>query len=75
MTNNSSFNVSDIIGAISGGTSATAGGNGLMDMVSKYGSMVGLDQNGDGKIDMSDATAAIEKKGGFGALLGKLFGK
>ena len=73
--NNSSFNVSDIIGAISGGAGATAGGGGLMDMVTKYGGMVGLDQNGDGKVDMSDATAAVEKKGGFGALLGKLFGK
>ncbi len=74
--NNSSFNVSDVIGAITGGgAGATTGGGGLMEMVTKYGGMVGLDQNGDGKIDLSDATAAVEKKGGFGALLGKLFGK
>ena len=74
--NNSSFNISDVIGAISGGSAgASTGGGGLMDMVTKYGGMVGLDQNGDGKVDMSDAAAAVEKKGGFGALLGKLFGK
>lgn len=36
-----------------------------------------LDQNGDGKLDMSDAVAAVsgKKSGGLGGLLGKLFGK
>lgn len=35
-----------------------------------------LDQNGDGKLDASDAIAAVtKKKGGLGGLLGGLFGK
>lgn len=38
-----------------------------------------LDQNGDGKLDVSDAMTAIsgkgKKKGGLGGLLGGLFGK
>jgi hypothetical protein len=46
-----------------------------MEAVSKYGGQFGLDQNADGKVDMSDAMAAVSKKGGFGGLLGKLFGK
>lgn len=68
--NDSSFNIQDIVNSISGGN-----GGGLMDAVSKYGGQFGLDQNGDGKVDMSDVTAAVSKKGGFGGLLGKLFGK
>lgn len=70
--NNPGFNISDIIGAISGGN-GNAGG--LMDVVSKYGGQFGLDQNADGKVDMSDAMAAVSKKsGGLGGLFGKLFG-
>ncbi|MEW5675910.1 hypothetical protein ABGT15_06315 [Flavobacterium enshiense] len=70
--NQPGFNVSDIVNAIGGGNSG-----GLMDAVSKYGGQFGLDQNKDGKVDMSDATAALSgKSGGFlGGLLGKLFGK
>lgn len=36
-----------------------------------------LDQNGDGKLDVSDAMSALsgKKKGGLGGLLGGLFGK
>jgi hypothetical protein len=69
--NQPGFNVSDLVGAISGGN-----GGGLMDAVSKYGGQFGLDQNGDGKVDMGDAMAAVSKKsGGLGGLLGKLFGK
>jgi hypothetical protein len=68
--NDSSLNIQDIISSISGGN-----GGGLMDAVSKYGGQFGLDQNGDGKVDMGDVTAAVSKKGGFGGLLGKLFGK
>lgn len=35
-----------------------------------------LDQNGDGKLDVSDAISAVtKKKGGLGGLLGGLFGK
>lgn len=67
--NDSSFQISDIIGAISGGNSA-----GIMDAISQHGAQFGLDQNGDGKVDMSDAMDAISKKG-LGGMLGGLFGK
>ena len=72
-------------------TGATASGGGLSDILggllgggqqSSGGSMAGgvlnsvLDQNGDGKVDMSDAIDAVTKNsGGVGGLLGKLFGK
>lgn len=70
--NQKGFEVSDIINAISGGS----GNSGLMDAVSKYGGQFGLDQDGDGKVGMSDAVAAVTKNsGGLGGLLGKLFGK
>jgi hypothetical protein len=69
---NDSFQISDLVNAISGG----AGNAGLMEAVSKYGGQFGLDQNADGKVDMEDATAAISKNsGGLGGLFGKLFGK
>ncbi len=68
--NDSSFQVSDLINGIGGGNSS------LLDAVTKYGGMVGLDQDGDGKVGIEDAVAAVTKKsGGFGGLLGKLFGK
>lgn len=70
--NHKGFEISDIINAISGGT----GNAGLMDAISKYGGQMGLDQNGDGKVGMDDAIAAVSSKsGGFGGMLGKLFGK
>ena len=70
-TNQPEFNVQDIISSISDGQ-----GGGLMDLVSKYGGKLGLDQDGDGQVGMSDAVAAVTKKsGGLGGLLGKLFGK
>jgi len=69
--NHKGFEVADIVNAISGGN----GNAGLMEAVSKYGGQFGLDQNADGKVDMSDAMAAVSKKGGLGGLLGKLFGK
>lgn len=68
--NDSSLNIQDLINSISGGN-----GGGLMDAVSKYGGQFGLDQDGDGKVGMSDVTAAVSKKGGLGGLLGRLFGK
>ena len=49
--NHKGFEVADIVNAISGGN----GNAGLMDAVSKYGGQFGLDQNADGKVDMSDA--------------------
>ncbi len=68
--NQPGFNMSDLVSAISGGQ-----GGGLMDAVSKYGGQFGLDQNNDGKVDVSDAMAAVSKKGGLGGLLGNLLGK
>jgi hypothetical protein len=73
-SNDSSFQINDIIGALTGGNSAAGGG--IMDAISKYGGQFGLDQNADGKVDMSDAVSALsEKSGGLGGLLGKLFGR
>lgn len=69
---NDSFQISDLVNAISGGN----GNAGLMEAVSKYGGQFGLDQNADGKVDVEDAMAAVTQKSvGFGSLLGKLFGK
>ncbi|WP_310378566.1 hypothetical protein [Flavobacterium sp.] len=71
-TGDSSFQISDLVNAISGGS----GNSGLMDAVSKYGGQFGLDQNADGKVDAGDAMAAVTKNtGGLGGLLGKLFGR
>ena len=53
--------LNDILGGLMGGN-----GGGLASM---------LDQNGDGKLDVSDAMSAVNKKGGLGGLLGKLFSK
>ncbi|REH01833.1 DUF937 domain-containing protein [Flavobacterium aquicola] len=69
---NDSFQITDLIGAISGGGAQTSG---IMDTISKYGTQFGLDQNADGKLDLSDAIAATQNKGGIGGFLGKLFGK
>ncbi|WPR70931.1 DUF937 domain-containing protein [Flavobacterium sp. NG2] len=68
--NDSSFQISDIIGAISGGNNA-----GIMDAINKYGGQFGLDQNGDGNIDLNDAMDAVSKKSGLGGMLGGMFGK
>ncbi len=72
--NDSSFQVADLIGAITGGNSES--GTGIMEAISKYGGQFGLDQDGDGQVGISDAIAAVSKKsGGLGSLFGKLFGK
>jgi hypothetical protein len=71
-SSDSSFQISDIINAISGNGGQASG---IMDAISKYGTQFGLDQNGDGKVDVSDAMALGNKSGGIGGLLGKLFGK
>ncbi len=72
--NDNSFQISDIIGALTGGDSSKGGG--IMDAISKYGGQFGLDQDGDGQVGISDAVAAVSKKsGGLGGLLGKLFGR
>jgi hypothetical protein len=71
-TGDASFQISDLIGAISGGAAT----GGIMDAISTYGSKFGLDQNADGKVDLSDAIDAVSKNsGGIGGILGKLFGK
>ncbi|KUO63896.1 MAG: hypothetical protein ACYCZ2_17870 [Lutibacter sp.] len=71
--NDSSFEISDLISAISGGNSEA--GSGLMNAISNYGTAFGLDQNKDGKVDINDALAAVSKKsGGLGGLFGKVFG-
>lgn len=71
--NDSSIQISDVIGSITGGNSQASGG--IMDAISKYGGQFGLDQDGDGQVGISDAVAAVSKKGGLGGLLGRLFGK
>jgi hypothetical protein len=69
---NDSFQITDLVGAISGGSGQTSG---IMDAISKYGTQFGLDQNADGKLDMNDAIAATKSSGGIGGFLGKLFNK
>ena len=69
---NDSFQITDLIGAISGGGAQTSG---IMDAISKYGTQFGLDQNADGKVDLTDAMAISKSNGGIGGFLGKLFGK
>ena len=71
--NNNVSNSSDLgglLGGLLGGNSNSGGSFG--------GSILTvLDQNNDGKLDVSDAISAVTKKssGGIGGLLGKLFGK
>ena len=57
------------LGGLLGGLLGGSGGNSILTSV--------LDQNGDGKLDISDAMSALsgKKKGGLGGLLGGLFGK
>jgi hypothetical protein len=69
---NDNFQITDLIGAISGGGAQTSG---IMDAISKYGTQFGLDQNADGKVDLTDAMAISKSSGGIGGFLGKLFGK
>ncbi|MFN3755708.1 MAG: hypothetical protein ACK4RM_02015 [Flavobacterium sp.] len=66
--NQKGFELSDIIGSLTNGR-----GNDIMGILAK----MGLDQNGDGKLDIQDAMAALSGKGGkkAGGLLGKFFGK
>ena len=47
-----------------------------MVAISKYGGQFGLNQNADGKVDISDAMSAVTKKEGLmESILGQLFGK
>ncbi|QSW89805.1 MULTISPECIES: DUF937 domain-containing protein [Flavobacterium] len=70
--NDGSFQISDIINSISGNSGQASS---IMDTISKYGMQFGLDQNGDGKVDLEDAIAVTKSKGGISGLFGKLFGK
>lgn len=67
-----SFNISDIVSALSNGNSAENAG--IMEAISTYGIQFGLDQNADGKVDLNDAME-LTKKGGLSGMFGKLFGK
>jgi hypothetical protein len=65
--------LSDILGGLLSG-----GGQAQQAPTQSAGSSIltsVLDQNGDGQLDMSDAMSAVQKRGGLGGLLGKLFGK
>lgn len=70
--NDNSFDISSLLGALTGGN--TAQNAGIMEAISTYGVHFGLDQNADGKVDLEDAIA-LTKKGGLGGMFGKLFGK
>ncbi|MEO6177704.1 MAG: DUF937 domain-containing protein [Flavobacterium circumlabens] len=70
--NDSSFQISDIIGAISGNSGQASG---IMDTISKYGMQFGLDQNADGKVDVADVMVITKSKGGISGFIGKLFGR
>ncbi|KDN56254.1 hypothetical protein [Flavobacterium seoulense] len=67
-----SINISEILDSLTGGDSPEHAG--IMEAISTYGIHFGLDQNGDGKVDLDDAVE-LSKKGGLGGMLGKLFGK
>lgn len=66
--NNGVSNTSDL-GGLLGGLLGGSGGNSILTSV--------LDQNGNGKLDVSNAMSAIsgKKKGGLGGLLSGIFGK
>lgn len=66
--NNNVSNGTDLGGMLGG----LLGGSGRGSILTSV-----LDQNGDGKLDVSDAMSALsgKKKGGLGGLLGGLFGK
>ncbi|PBJ12366.1 DUF937 domain-containing protein [Flavobacterium sp. ACN6] len=69
--NDNSFQISDIISAISGNSGQASG---IMDTISKYGMQFGLDQNNDGKVDVADVLVVTKTKGGIAGFIGKLFG-
>jgi hypothetical protein len=65
------FEVADLVGMISGNN-----GDAKSSIMSKLGTMA-LDQNGDGKLDISDAMAALsgnKSGGGIGGMLSGIFG-
>lgn len=68
--NDSGFQISDIISAISGNSGQASG---IMDTISKYGMQFGLDQNADGKVDVADVLVVAQTKGGISGFIGRLF--
>ncbi|MFC5683971.1 hypothetical protein ACYE2N_02420 [Flavobacterium sp. MAHUQ-51] len=70
--NDKSITLSEILESLTGGNSPEHAS--IMDAIDTYGIHFGLDQNSDGQIDLEDAKE-LTKKGGLGAMLGKLFGK
>ncbi|WP_232727048.1 hypothetical protein [Flavobacterium sp. 1] len=56
---NDIFQITDLIGAILGGSGQTSG---IMDAISKYGTQFGLDQNADGKLDMNERYCSNKKQ-------------
>lgn len=70
--NGKGLNIQELITGLTGGKGGSA-----LDILAK----LGLDQNGDGKLDLQDAVAALSggnkkgKSGGLGGMLGKMFGK
>lgn len=69
-SNDSSFQIPDIINAISGNSSQAAS---IMDTISEYGVKFGLDQNADGKVDVADVVVIAKSSGGIAGFIGKLF--
>ncbi|MBS7231131.1 DUF937 domain-containing protein [Flavobacterium psychroterrae] len=68
--NDSSFQISDIIGSLTNSGQAS----GIMETINKYGMQFGLDQNADGKVDVADVMVITKTKGGIAGFIGKLFG-
>lgn len=78
-TKNNGVSSSNDLGGMLGGLLSGMGGNSSGGGLGSSILTSALDQNGDGKLDVSDAISAIsgssKKKGGLGGLLGGLFGK
>jgi hypothetical protein len=69
--NDSSFQISDIISSLTGNSAQASG---IMETINKYGMQFGLDQNNDGKVDVTDVLVVTKSKGGIAGFIGKLFG-
>ena len=69
--NDSSFQISDIISSLTGNSSQASG---IMETINKYGMQFGLDQNNDGKVDVTDVLVVTKSKGGIAGFISKLFG-
>lgn len=67
--NDSSFDIQSIFNSLSGGS--TSGMN-VQGLLNKFKG--GLDQDGDGDVDLQDLTAAFSGKGGSGGVIDKIKG-